>query len=95
MKGDWGEHTAIIFAVVGDHEHDFPFHDVVVHEPAAYARDIFVGLHLFELAAEEAGGCCACHGWVWGRGRRGGEMCAGGAEDGYGYYAQVTAFWAL
>ena len=47
--------TSVVFAVVGDHEHDFPFEDVALDQTAAYARDGFF-LHGFELAAEEAGG---------------------------------------
>ena len=37
--------TTVVFAVVGDHEHDFPFEYVVVNEPATYAGDVLVILH--------------------------------------------------
>lgn len=49
--------TTVVFAVIGDHEHDLPFEDVVADKTAAYAGDVFVGLHLLELAAQEPGGC--------------------------------------
>lgn len=49
--------TTVVFAVIGDHEHDLPFEDVVANKTAAYAGDVFVGLHLLELAAQEPGGC--------------------------------------
>ncbi len=38
--------TAIVFAVIGYHEHDFPFEYVVAYEPATYPGDVFVALHL-------------------------------------------------
>lgn len=39
--------TAIVFAIVVDHEHDLPFEDVAVADQAArYARDILSCLHL-------------------------------------------------
>lgn len=51
------KHTAVELAVVRDHEHDFPFEDVVGDEATTYTRDVLVALHLFELAAQEPGGC--------------------------------------
>ena len=44
MLGEWNC-TAIVFAIVGYHEHDFPFEDVVADEPATYPGDAFVALH--------------------------------------------------
>ncbi len=51
--------TSVVFAIVGDHEHHFPFEDVVVHQPAADAGYVFVRLHVLELPAEQPrrGGC--------------------------------------
>lgn len=49
--------TAIVPAIIRDHEHDLPFEDVVVHQPATDARYVFVALHLFELTAQEPCGC--------------------------------------
>ena len=43
--------TAIEPAVIRDHEHNFPFKHVVADQAAAYARNILVCLHLFELTA--------------------------------------------
>ena len=56
------EASAVEFAVVGDHEHDFPFEDVVVvDEAAADAGDVLVGLHLCQLASEHAPSCRGSH----------------------------------
>lgn len=41
------EAAAVEFAVVGDHEHDLPFVDVVVDEADRDVGEGFVGLHLF------------------------------------------------
>lgn len=49
--------TAIVPAVIRDHEHDLPLEDVVVHQPATDARYVLVTLHLLELAAQEPCGC--------------------------------------
>ena len=49
--------TSIESAVIRNHEHDLPFHDIIINEAAAYAWNVFVGLHLLELAAKKAG-CC-------------------------------------
>ena len=49
--------TTIVSAVVRYHEHDLPLEDVAVHQPTAYAGNIFVALHLFELAAQKPCGC--------------------------------------
>lgn len=49
--------TAIVFAVVGNHQHDLPFEDVAPDETAAYTGDVLVALHELELAAQEPGGC--------------------------------------
>lgn len=51
-----GERTAVVFAVVADHEHDFPLEDVIVDEPARDPREVFSVLHVFQLPAEEARG---------------------------------------
>ena len=48
--------TTIELAVIRDHEHDLPFEDVVPNQAATYAGDIFVALHLLQLAAQEPGG---------------------------------------
>lgn len=42
--------TTVESTVIVDHEHDLPFHDVVVHQAAAYAWDVLVCLHLLQLA---------------------------------------------
>lgn len=46
----WGEKaggsTSVVFAVVADHEHDLPFEDVVVYEPAGYSWKILCRLHV-------------------------------------------------
>lgn len=47
-----GRHTAIVFAVVVNHEHDRPLEDIVVYQAAADAGDVFVCLHLFQLSAQ-------------------------------------------
>lgn len=73
--------TAVVFAVVRDHEHDLPFHDIIIDKTAAYPRDVLVGLHLFELPAQEGG--CGCGGhlarWFSG-GRDGGKKGEGFLE---------------
>lgn len=51
----YGKHTAIIFAVVVEHEDNLPLEDVIVDQAAADSRDIFVGLHLLQLPAEQDG----------------------------------------
>lgn len=67
--------TTVIFAVVANHEHNFPFEDVIRNEAYRYPRDgVFGSLHGFELTRKEAGGggrghsfflfsfvaCCCC-----------------------------------
>ena len=49
--------TTIVFAVIGNHQHDLPLEDVVSNETATYAGNVFVALHEFELATQEPGGC--------------------------------------
>ena len=46
-----GKPTPVIFAILGDHQHDLPLKDVAVHQATAYAWYILVALHLLELAA--------------------------------------------
>ena len=36
------KHTAIVFTVIADHKHNLPLKDIVVHQSATYAGDIFV-----------------------------------------------------
>lgn len=48
--------TSVEFAVIRDDKHDLPLEDVVIHQSTTYPRYILVGLHLFELAGQEAGG---------------------------------------
>lgn len=60
--GDWErwaevEHTAVVLAVVADHEHNFPLEDVVVDEATGDSWKVSGALHLLELTLEEA--CCA------------------------------------
>lgn len=55
--------AAVELAVVGDHEHHLPLVDVVVDEADTDVGQVFVVLHLEELAAEEGcggggGHCC-------------------------------------
>jgi hypothetical protein len=73
------EAAAVELAVVGDHEHDLPLEDVAVDEAAADAGDVFVRLHLLQLAGEHAARCCGGHSYsyVVGVGEGG-----GGSEDG-------------
>lgn len=52
--------TSVELAVVGDHEHDFPFEDVVVYQADAYALDAVFGLHELVLVAQEER-CAARH----------------------------------
>lgn len=49
--------TTVVFAIVGNHEHDLPLENVASDQTAADARDVLVALHLFQLAAQEPGGC--------------------------------------
>ena len=44
------DRTTIESAFVVDHEHDFPFEDIRICDPARYARYVLIGLHLPELA---------------------------------------------
>ena len=55
--------TSVEFAIIGYDEHDFPLENIGADEPAAYSRYVLVALHLFELAAEQAGGWRSCHDW--------------------------------
>ena len=50
------QRTAVVFAVVRNHEHDLPFEDVAPDETATYAGYVLVALHLLELATQEPGG---------------------------------------
>jgi hypothetical protein len=73
VTGEGGKrdiHTTIVFAVVVDHEHDFPLEDIVVDQATAYAGNVFVGLHLFKLPPKQASSC--------GRGR---HLLAGQSTD--------------
>ena len=45
--------TAIIATVVRYHEYNLPLENVIVNKTTAYAGNIFVGLHLLELAGEQ------------------------------------------
>jgi hypothetical protein len=64
--GGWeGDGTAVVFAVVADHEHDFPLEDIVAHEPARDPREVFGVLHVFQLSAQEAAGACGRLRWCW------------------------------
>lgn len=47
-------HTSIKLGVVVNHQHDLPFEDIVVHQPAADTRYALVVLHLLELARQES-----------------------------------------
>ena len=49
--------TTVVFAIVGNHEHDLPLEDVVANQPATYAGYVLVALHELELATQEPGGC--------------------------------------
>lgn len=58
--------TTVIFAVVANHEHNFPFEDVIRNEAYGYPRDgVFGGLHGFELTRKEAGGGRRGHGFLF------------------------------
>ena len=58
IKGNKGPtRTAIVFAIIRNHKHDFPFEDVIINETATYPGDVLVALHHLELATQEPGGC--------------------------------------
>jgi hypothetical protein len=51
--------TAVVFAVVADHQHDLPLKDVVVVDQAARdAREVLCRLHLLQLPPEQRARCC-------------------------------------
>lgn len=57
-------HTTVIFAVIANHEHDFPFEHVIRNEANGYSwYGVFGSLHGFELARKEAGGGGRGHGF--------------------------------
>lgn len=66
--GGRGIRTAVVLAVIADHQHDLPLENVAVaHEPARDARYVLAALHLPQLPAEQRGGrararghCRAC-----------------------------------
>lgn len=65
VKGTEITRTAVIFAIVVNHEHDLPFEYVaVVDEAAGHALEVLARLDLFELSPEERGswGLDPCHG---------------------------------
>lgn len=67
-RSEGSEHTAVVFAIVADHKHDFPFKDiVVVYKTARDSGYVLVRLHLLELSSQQ---------------RRGGERTRGGAGHG-------------
>ena len=46
-----GTHTAVVFAVVTDHENNFPFEDItIMHQAARNAGYVLAGTYLLELA---------------------------------------------
>lgn len=49
--------TSVEFALIANHEHDLPLEYIAVHQPAAYPRYVLIGLHLLQLATEQAGRC--------------------------------------
>jgi hypothetical protein len=49
--------TSIIFALVADHEHDFPFKYIVAPQPTTYAGKILCLLYFLQLSAQETRGC--------------------------------------
>lgn len=63
-----GARTAVVFAILGYHEHHFPLEDIVIHKTTTYPIEVFRVLHIFELAGEETS--CACY--------SGGVVCHGG-----------------
>ena len=48
--------TAIVFAIVRDHQHDLPFEHTLPNEPAADAGDVLVAVHELQLTAQEPRG---------------------------------------
>lgn len=57
-------HTTVIFAVIANHEHNFPFEHVIRNEANGYSwYGVFGSLHGFELARKEAGGGGRGHGF--------------------------------
>lgn len=72
--------STVVFAVVADHQHDFPFENVVVvYETAGDSGDVLVGLHLFELLAQEG---CGGGGGCGGAGHGGRLLCGAPRGDG-------------
>jgi hypothetical protein len=58
----WGErHTTVVFAVVADHERDFPLKNIVIDETAGDSGEVFGGLHVFQLSAKKTGCTTLCH----------------------------------
>lgn len=58
-------HTTVIFAVIANHEHNFPFEHVIRNEAHRYPRNgVFGSLHGFELARKKAGGGGRGHGFL-------------------------------
>ena len=54
QAGGQGLHTSIVFAVIVEHEHDFPLKYVVILDEAARdAREVGPLLHVPELTAKE------------------------------------------
>ena len=56
-----GERTAVEFALIGNHEHDFPLEYIAVYQSTANPRDILVGLHLLQLTGQHSPSRCRCH----------------------------------
>lgn len=51
-----GVGTAVVFAVVGDHEHHLPLEHVVIYQSARDSWQVFCLLHSFQLSRQEPGG---------------------------------------
>lgn len=54
LRGGDDAHTSVPFYFVVNHQHDLPLKNiVVVNKAARYPWNILVGLHLFELPAQQ------------------------------------------
>ena len=82
------QHTAVKPTVVRYHQHHLPFENVVIKQAAADAGNIFITLHLLELARKEPCSRRASHDFVFGLyisagiSQGGGEGEGGGEEEG-------------
>lgn len=63
-KGKGEGLTAIVFAVVADHKHNFPIKDIVVYQSTRDSGEVLRCLYFLELSCEQARSACGCHAWL-------------------------------